>query len=403
MKRQISAIAAAAAVIISTVFSAAPVCAENIYEGFKLSYTISNKEVSITGCTGNDVLLQIPSELEGCPVTSIAENAFSGNENITVCMIPDSVKTIGARAFSACTELTTITLGSSIAKIGDYAFTACPSLLYIDVSKKNPTYSNINGCLYENGNTLLLYAGDKDAEIYEKTTAIRKGAFFGKADITSVTLPDTVKTIDDHAFSGCLSLKKINIPDSVTKLGKGCFMSCNAMQSVIFGKSVTEIPENCFYCCTALSDISIPDNITSIGDRAFYCCADISGIYIPPTVKSIGTDAVGKKYISLNSDAINISGFQLRGEKGSAAEKYASEQEISFLTGKDTRGDVNGDGKIDSVDASAVLAEYALLSAGSKGKFTEEQSKTADWNCDSKVDSVDASAILAEYARVQTL
>ena len=402
MKRQISAIAAVA-VIISAAFSAAPVCAENIYEGFKLSYTINNKEVSVTGCTGNDVLLQIPSEIEGCPVTSIAENAFSGNENITVCMIPDSVKTIGARAFSACTELTTITLGSSVAKIGDYAFTACPSLLYIDVSKKNPTYSNINGCLYENSDTLLLYAGDKDAEIYEKTTVIRKGAFFGKADITSVTLPNTVKTIDDHAFSGCLSLKKITIPDSVTKLGKGCFMSCNAMKSVIFGKSVTEIPENCFHSCTSLCDVIFPDSITAIGDNAFYSCADISGIYIPASVKSIGKDAIGKRYDTRSNASENISGFQIRGEKSSTAEKYASAQKISFLTGKDTRGDVNGDSKVDSVDASAVLAEYALLSSGKKGKFTEEQSKAADWNSDGNIDSVDASAILAEYARVQTL
>ena len=388
MKRQISAIAAAA-VIVSAAFSAAPVCAENIYEGFKLSYTISNKEVSITGCTGNDVMLQIPSEIEGCPVTSIAENAFSGNENITVCMISDSVKTIGAKAFSACPELTTISLGSSVAKIGDYAFTACPSLLYIDVSKKNPTYSNINGCLYENSDTLLLYAGDKDAEIYEKTTAIRKGAFFGKTDITSVTLPNTVKTIDDHAFSGCLSLKKINIPDSVTKLGKGCFMSCNAMQSVIFGKSVTEIPENCFHSCTSLCDVLLPDSITAIGDNAFYSCADISGIYIPASVKTIGKDAIGKRYDTRSH--------------ASAAEKYASQHEISFLTGKDTRGDVNGDGKVDSVDASAVLSEYALLSAGKKGKLTEEQSKAADWNSDGNIDSVDASSILAEYARLQTL
>ncbi|MCR4795526.1 MAG: leucine-rich repeat protein [Ruminococcus sp.] len=402
MKRLFSAFAAAA-VVFSTVCTAAPAHAENIYEGFVLSYTVSNKEVSITGCKGNDVMLQIPSELEGCPVTSIAENAFEGNKNISICMIPDSVKAIGAKAFSACPNLTTITLGSNVAKIGDYAFTACPSLLYIDVNKKNPTYSNINGCLYENGDTLLLYAGDKNAKIYEKTAAIRKGAFFGKADITSVTLPNSVKTIDDHAFSGCLSLKRITVPDSVTKLGKGCFMSCNSLQSVNLGKSVTEIPENCFHSCTSLSEVSFTDNVTSIGDDAFYSCAGISGIYIPSAVKTIGRDAIGKRYDTRSNASENISGFQIRGEKGSAAEKYASEQKISFLTGRDSRGDVNSDGKIDSVDASAVLAEYALLSSKGKGRFTEAQSKAADWNGDEKVDSVDASAILAEYARVQTL
>ena len=104
----------------------------------------------------------------------------------------------------------------------------------------------------------------------------------------------------------------------------------------------------------------------------------------------------------MGSYSINIPNFQIKGEKGSAAEKYAFDQNISFLT-DDSQGDVNGDGKVDSVDASAVLAEYALLSAGKKGKLTEKQSKAADWNSDGNIDSVDASAILAEYARVQTL
>lgn len=404
MKRWFSAVAAAAVIFSGTIAaSPAAVYAETASEGYVMSYTVNNKEVCITGCSGNDIMLYIPSELDGCPVTSIAENAFSGNSDITICSIPDSVKSIGARAFSACPKLTTIMLGSSVAEIGDYAFTACPSLLYINVSDANKKYSNINSCLYENGDTLLLYAGDKDAKVYEKTKTIRKGAFFGKADITSVSLPDSVKTIDDHAFSGCLSMTEITIPDSVTKLGKGCFMSCNSLKSASIGSSVPEIPENCFHSCTSLCDITIPENITSIGDNAFYSCADISGIYIPPTVKNIGSDAVGKRYDTRANVSESIYGFQIRGEKGSAAEKYASQHDIAFSNGKNTLGDVNSDGKTDSVDASAILAEYALVSSGKNGKFTAEQSKNADWNGDGKVDSIDASSILKEYARLQTL
>ena len=66
--------------------------------------------------------------------------------------------------------------------------------------------------------------------------------------------------------------------------------------------------------------------------------------------------------------------------------------------GKTPRGDVNGDGFIDAVDASTVLAEYARLSSNKKGTFTAEQNTAADFNGDGKVDAVDASAILAKYA-----
>ena len=140
-----------------------------------------------------------------------------------------------------------------------------------------------------------------------------------------------VKTIDDHAFSGCLSLKSVDIPDSVTTLGKGCFMSCSELESVTVGKGVKTIPENCFHSCTSLKTADIPDTVTSIGSEAFYSCSDISGIYVPDSVKTIGREALGRRYDARNSSSENISGFIIRGEKGSAAEKYASDSRSSIV------------------------------------------------------------------------
>ena len=402
MKRLLSIIASAA-----LIFTSAPAMtsfAEDKTNDFKLHFKIENGEACLTGEWSDNVTeLVIPETYEGKPVTSIDEKAFTGNENIVSCVIPDTVKSVGDLAFAACPNLKSISIGSGFSSLGNLSFANCNNLTSITVSKDNPDFTSINSCLYnKKGDTLRLYAGGSKAVVSDNTKTIGKWAFFERSDITSVTIPSSVTAIEDSVFSGCLSLKEITIPDSVTKLGKYCFMSCRALQSVSLGKSVTEIPEECFYCCTALNDISLSDNIKSIDDRAFYCCEDISGIYIPTTVKSIGEDAVGKKYISMGSYSINIPNFQIKGEKGSAAEKYAFDQNISFLT-DDSQGDVNGDGKVDSVDASAVLAEYALLSAGKNGKLTEKQSKAADWNSDGNIDSVDASAILAEYARVQTL
>ena len=65
-------------------------------------------------------------------------------------------------------------------------------------------------------------------------------------------------------------------------------------------------------------------------------------------------------------------------------------------------GDVNVDGKVDSSDASAVLAEYANVQTGGAGGFTESQLKSADINSDGKIDSSDASKILAYYAMIST-
>lgn len=62
-------------------------------------------------------------------------------------------------------------------------------------------------------------------------------------------------------------------------------------------------------------------------------------------------------------------------------------------------GDVDGNGDINAVDASKVLAEYAKTSSGDgKGDFDAEQNKAADVDKNGDVNSVDASKILAYYA-----
>ena len=67
------------------------------------------------------------------------------------------------------------------------------------------------------------------------------------------------------------------------------------------------------------------------------------------------------------------------------------------------KGDVNNSGKIDAVDASAVLSEYAKLSGSSgKGDFTDAQKTAADVDDNGKIDAVDASKILSYYAYAST-
>lgn len=61
-------------------------------------------------------------------------------------------------------------------------------------------------------------------------------------------------------------------------------------------------------------------------------------------------------------------------------------------------GDINGDGNVDSADASAVLAAYACVSSGKETPFYSYQQSAADLNGDNNVDAVDATLILSYYA-----
>lgn len=63
-------------------------------------------------------------------------------------------------------------------------------------------------------------------------------------------------------------------------------------------------------------------------------------------------------------------------------------------------GDVNNDGLIDTVDATAVLMEYARLSSDKDSEFETGQTVSADINDDGLVDTVDAAGILGYYAYI---
>lgn len=65
-------------------------------------------------------------------------------------------------------------------------------------------------------------------------------------------------------------------------------------------------------------------------------------------------------------------------------------------------GDVNGDGFINSLDASNVLTEYSLLSVNQTGILNDEQRKAADINSDGLINTGDASMILSFYSYIST-
>ena len=71
-------------------------------------YNVVDGEATIIGYIGSATELTIPSELGGCPVTTIEDEAFSFCESLTSVTIPDSVTTIGGDAFYNCNVLTTV-------------------------------------------------------------------------------------------------------------------------------------------------------------------------------------------------------------------------------------------------------------------------------------------------------
>lgn len=285
------------------------------------TYEITDNEAIITGYTGTSPYLEIPSEIEGYPVTQIGEEAFFGKYDIFRVHIPVSVTSIGFGAFANCRNLLAVELGGTteiadsafyycknlpeiilpetIEEIGNYAFLECESLKSINIPDGVSYVGNyaFDGCdklppiLFSTGEKILVrYSPLNEDTAYtvpDTVTYIAGSAFSECNTLTDITIPESVTNIGVYAFSGCGSLTNVVIPDSVTCIGYTAFRDCSSMASVTIGNGVTEIQDEVFMGCTSLANIEIPDSVTSIGERAFAGCSNLKNIEIPDSVTEI--------------------------------------------------------------------------------------------------------------------
>lgn len=113
----------------------------------------------------------------------------------------------------------------------------------IEISEKTKIYGQVSyrGIVY-NTRIIRSYSFSncekiKNIIISEGITEIGNRAFSQCCSLSSVSLPKTLKTIENGTFNECRSLESIVIPEGVTKLAAYSFSQCNSLTSVSFGKA----------------------------------------------------------------------------------------------------------------------------------------------------------------------
>lgn len=140
------------------------------------------------------------------------------------------------------------------------------------------------------GDGYILYgigsATDSDivvAASYEglPVTEIYTCAFMQNNDITSITIPASVRHIGDGAFYECQSLQSVTFLEnsSLSSLGEAAFQSCPRLERVDFGANskLTQIPAYAFYE-SGLKSVCLPPSVMDIGEKAFSRCADLLSV-----------------------------------------------------------------------------------------------------------------------------
>ncbi|MGX8774046.1 MAG: leucine-rich repeat protein [Bacillota bacterium] len=109
-------------------------------------------------------------------------------------------------------------------------------------------------------------------------TAIKNSAFQGCADMTGISIPDSVTDIGYNAFEGCRSLSEIEMPASLTNIGKNAFEGCASITGLAIPDGVTTIRDDTFNGCKSLTTVSFPELLTSIDFRAFNGCSSLTDV-----------------------------------------------------------------------------------------------------------------------------
>jgi len=126
-----------------------------------------------------------------------------------------------------------------------------------------------------------------ELQFFTGLTAIDGMAFSGCRQLTSITIPENVKSIGAEAFSGCISLEEIVIPDNVTGIGASAFYGCTGLSNVTIPASITSIGSSAFESCTGLLDITVLSTTPPAGGAKMF--DNTNGCPISVPVEVLGT------------------------------------------------------------------------------------------------------------------
>ena len=294
--------------------------------------------VAVTGYTGEATKVIVPKFYEtqtvlDCPVRMIAQNCFKDADVQSVSYSADGM-IIGKNAFAnakitsfdfsnviyidesafAGSKLAKVELDALTQGVNVSAFANCADLVEADFSKvslfDSLSTSTFNGCA--NLTTVKLSTSLK---------TIGDSAFSGCAKLADLGFLQTVQTVGQYAFKDCVGVKTLTIYEGISNIDSTSFEGCSvdnlsvyslfirnsqsrfanvfgdlssAKSVTLLGENIEEISEYYFANTLSLQSIVIANSVETIGQNAFAGCVNLAEITFPEVfdISTFNTNAI---------------------------------------------------------------------------------------------------------------
>lgn len=302
-----------------------------------LTYSVnSSGEITITDCDKTVTAVEIPAEINGCPVTSIEDAAFRWCSNLTDITIPESITYIGKEAFSYTPWL-------------------------------------------------------KARQAENPLVIVNHIVIDGQTCTGDVVIPDGVTSIANYAFSSDLGLAtacstqmtSIIIPDSVTRIGSSAFAACTGLTGLCLPDSLTKIENWAFASCSNLTRITVPASVTSMGESIFRECSGLTIRGYADSTAQRYAEKYSIAFADLNNPDTLLGDVDNSGSIDSTDIYYALFHVANIAVGNDSgleiqqiaAADIDCNGAVDSTDIYYLLYYVALHGAGLDKSWSEVLAK----------------------------
>ncbi len=288
---------------------------KTVVGNYVFSLNEDKKGYSIIDYQGSDCEIAIPSFVFDKPITKICANSFKNHTEIKKIVFPNLLSkiesyafegcsfeeiefsngnalTICDYAFSNCTSLKKVSFPSDLQELQSYAFWGCSNLNKISIGENSVNYRVDNNCLINNEENALILATNY-SQISTGIEKICLNAFSFLKNLERVTIPSSIKVIEEGAFIGCTNLKSItNNSNYHAKIGNCLVDTTSATLILCVGNfdipDFVDVIGSYALSSSNVKNLTIDSNVTQINDLAFADCYSLESLTLGSMVYILG-------------------------------------------------------------------------------------------------------------------